>query len=335
MLMDPYLKHIERFNEQLTRHGLRTGNLDVLRRRASDTVILVGMGGSALPGEIVNAAAAELGLRHTVIIWKDYGLPRVSHHHRSPLYIFTSFSGNTEETLSGLSEFLKMPGTKHGARTAVIATGGALLRIAQKNGLPYITFPAGDLTPRQASGKMFYAISELLFAARLIARRPREFTHLSPAKWKRPGRALARRLNRKLIHIYTQTADWYLGYFWKIKFNESAKVPAFNNVVPEMNHNELVGFTRSPFSAAALFLKNPDAHARVAKRYRVNERLIRAQRADVITLPITGKTRLERTWNTIMYADWTTYALAKLRNVDPKETDIIDGPRGLKAAMRR
>ena len=208
--MDSYLKHIERFNEQLTRRGLAAGNMDVLRRKKFDTVILVGMGGSALPGEIVNAAARELGLRHTVIVWKDYDLPRVSHHHRSPLYIFTSFSGNTEETLSGLRTFLKAPGTKRGSRAAVIATGGALFRLARANGLPFITFPAGDLTPRQASGRMFYAISELLFAARLIARRPPEFTHLRPLLWKRRGTELARRLNRKLIVIYTQTADHYL-----------------------------------------------------------------------------------------------------------------------------
>lgn len=332
--MDPYLKHIERFNAQLTRRGLVTGNMDALRRKKSDTVILVGMGGSALPGEIVNAVAHELGLRHTVIVWKDYGLPRVSHHHRSPLYIFTSFSGNTEETLSGIREYLKMPGTKHGARAAVIATSGELLRLAQKNNLPYITFPAGDLTPRQASGKMFYAISELLFAARLIARRPQEFTHLRPSQWKRRGTELARRLNRKLIVIYTQTADHYLGYLWKIKFNESSKVPAFNNVIPEMNHNELVGFTKPNSPAAALLLVHKTTHQRVQKRFRVTARLLERHGVSALPIPFTGKTKLEETWNTIMYADWTSYALAKLRRVDPRETDVIDGPKGLKAAMR-
>ncbi len=335
MSVEPYLKHIERFNEQLTRRGLVSVGLDGLRRRASDTVILAGMGGSALPGEIVNAVAEELGLRHTVIIWKEYGLPRVSHHHRSPLYIFTSFSGNTEETLSGLREFLKTSRARSGARAAVITTGGELLRIAKANRIPYITFPAGDLTPRQASGKMFYAISELLFAARLIARRPPEFTHLRPLLWKRRGYELARRLNRKLIVIYTGTADHYLGYFWKIKFNESAKVPAFNNVIPEMNHNELVGFTRPNSPAAALLLEHPNAHVRVKKRFRVSARLLSRQGVTALLMPFVGKSKLEETWNTIMFADWTTYALAKLRRVDPRETEIIDGPQGLKAAMRK
>ena len=333
--MDPYLRHIERFNEQLTRRGLVTANLDVLRRKRFDTVILVGMGGSALPGEVVNAASYELGLRHTVIVWKDYGLPRVSHHHRSPLYIFTSFSGNTEETLSGLREFLKTPRVKRTARAAVIATGGALLRLARANGLPVITFPAGDLTPRQASGRMFYAISELLFASRLTIRRPQEFTHLRPSLWKRRGYELARRLNRKLIVVYTQTIDYYLGYLWKIRFNESAKVPAFNNIIPEMTHNEIVGFTKPNLPTAALLLAHPTSHTRVQKRFQVTARLLRQEGVAAIPIPLTGRTRLEETWNTIMYADWTSYALAKLRRVDPRETEIIDGPKGLKAAMRR
>ncbi|MEY4731274.1 MAG: hypothetical protein RL681_220 [Candidatus Parcubacteria bacterium] len=308
-------------------------NVDVLKRTRPDAVVLIGMGGSALPGEVVNAISDELGLRHTVIIWKDYGLPHVSHHHRCPLYVFVSFSGNTEETLSGFKELLQKRGMKTKAQIAVIATGGELLRIARKKNLPYITFPAGDLTPRQATGRMFYAIGELLFAARLIIRRPHEFTHLRPAQWKRRGYELARRLNRNLIVIYTQTADHYLGYFWKIKLNETAKVPAFNNVVPEMNHNELVGFTRSPLkNTAALFLQNADMYARVSKRYAINKRLLSGYDVNALVLPIPGKTKLERTWNAILYADWTSYALAEMNNTDPRETRIIDK---LKAAMKK
>jgi glucose/mannose-6-phosphate isomerase len=333
--MDSYLRNILCFNEQLSPRGLAAERLERLRRSRPDAVILIGMGGSALAGEIVLGARTELGLRATPVVWKDYGLPPLSNSYHRPLYIFVSFSGNTEETLSGLKQLLKHRGQKIENRIAVVATGGELLRFARAKKLPHIAFSAGDLTPRQATGKLFYAISELLFAARLIGRKPQEFTHLRPTQSKRQGQTLARRLKRKLIVIYTTTADQYLGYFWKIRFNETAKTPAFNNVLPEMTHNEFVGFSERRFPAAALMLVPKNVRGRMAKRFQVTKRLLEGRGVDAMNVPLTGRTKLEAIWKTIVLADWSAYALAKLSKADPGETDIIDGPEGLKAQMRK
>jgi glucose/mannose-6-phosphate isomerase len=330
--MDSYLKNIIRVNEQFTTRGLAGENLSRLRNAGSDILVICGMGGSALAGSIIAGVADEIGLRVPVIIWKDYGIPKLPKYAKRPFYIFVSFSGNTEETLSGLAATRK---TSNKGHVAIIATGGHLLRSARAKSLPLVTFSAGDLTPRQSSGRMYYAIVQLLLAARLITRKPQDLTGLRPIGSKRQGYALARRLRGKLIVIYTQTADKYLGYLWKIKFNESSKVPAFNNVLPEMNHNELVGFEKPPFPAAALMLLNKNAHGRVEKRFRVTERLLQNENVTVIKILLAGRTKLEQTWKTIMLADWASYALAKLNGVDARETDIIDGPRGLKASMRK
>ncbi len=322
--MDSYLQNIIRFNEQLTHRGLQSERLASLAKLRPDAVVVCGMGGSALAGDIIQGIRDELGLSVPVIVHKDYGLPRISPSHKKPLYIFISFSGNTEETLSGLKQAIKGQRSKVKGQIGVITTDGELLRIARAKNLALISFPAGGLTPRQASGRMLYAISELLLAARLILRRPKEYTALKPVQMKRSGYALARRLKNKLIVIYSDERDRYLGYLWKIKFNETAKTPAFADTIPEMNHNELVGFEKKLFPAAALILEESTDTKQLKKRITINKKILAAHGVQPIKIPLTGKTRLERTWRTIMLADWTSYALAELRHIDPHETRIID-----------
>ena len=327
--MEPYLRNNLRFNEQLTTKGLASGNLEHLRGANIDTLVLVGMGGSALAGEILRGVAHEIGLHLPVVIWKDYDLPKLSASHKKPFYVFASFSGNTEETLSGLKALLK---AKKKVPIGVVATGGELLRLARENNISWVSFPPSDLTPRQSTGRMFYSVIELLRSARLITKRVPEFTTLKPLQWKRSGSVLARRLKRKLIVIYSEAADQYLGYLWKIKFNETAKVPAFNNVLPEMNHNEIVGFEQRTFPTVALMLTEEVQKPRLHKKFQVTEYLLHGHGIEVIRIPVSGKTKLERTWKTIMFGDSASYALAELNHTDPAETRIITR---LKAAMRK
>ena len=325
--MQPYEQVIREFNTQLSPAGLRVSFSNTLRGARPDGIVIVGMGGSVLAGEILRAAKAEVGLKLPVYVWRDYGLPENTDFRR-PLYIFMSFSGNTEETISGLKFLLK----RGRSRITVITAGGELQRLARRYRLPLVEFEPGILTPRQAIGIMFYSLIEILRRVGLTLK-VSSFTRIKPPSLRGIGKALAARLHGRLITIYTDHAHRALGYIWKIKFNETAKTLAFANVVPEMNHNELVGFEKLKTSMAALFLlDNTSRSPRLKKRFRLNQLLLRSRGVRVITLPLKGKSFLEKTWRAIILADWTAYFLAKLNRVDPAKTAVIDE---LKARMKQ
>jgi len=322
--MDSFEKVIREFAGQLTYRGLTTERLNKLAGGQFDAVVVVGMGGSGLAGEILRCRRAAVGLKLPVFLWKDYGLPELAAWGvRSPLYVFVSFSGNTEETLSGLG---KLP---RGAKAAVLAAGGQLIALARRQGLAVITFNGAGLTPRQATGRMFYGLIEILHASRLIPRRiPAGVNLTSPFNLRARGQKLARSLHRRLTAIYTDEANRDLGYIWKIKLNETAKTPAFANIVPEMNHNEIVSYEK-PVAPTAVILMH-SAPGRLKKRFDIFGQVLRKYGARVETIDLTGR-GLDRVWNALILAEWTTFFLAKLNKVDPSAVKIVER---LKALMR-
>lgn len=324
--MDSFRKNILQFNQQLVFNHLKFRNAEKLRQQKNkkiDGLIICGMGGSGLAGEILKGVQKEIGLSLPIIIWKDYNLP--NHSFKNPLIIFVSFSGNTEEALSGLELFLK----RKVGTAAIVTTGGELKGLGDEHSLPMLIFPAGDLTPRQSVGSIFYGLVTILQVAGFSLKVPK-FTDIDPRTFEALGKDLARKFLGKFVVIYTDEYHRYLGYIWKIKFNETAKTPAFNNVLPEMNHNEIVGFDRKQFIVAALFLSDK-THRRTEKRFILTQKLLKEKRVSVLNLKLSGRNELEKTWRTIILADWTTYFLAKLNRVDPSETNTIDK---LKKMMR-
>jgi len=323
--MDAYEKNILTSGAQLDPKNLSLHRLEKLSRSHADGIVICGMGGSGLAGEIVRAASDELGLKTPIVISKKYGLPK--HTFKRPLFIFVSFSGNTEETVSGLTELLKHKTSHLKPRIAIVTTGGTLLKLGEAKKLAMVSFPAGVLTPRQSIGTMFYALCELLHAANLMPRAER-FPHFNPAAYRAAGMKLAKKLFNRLIIIYTGDRHRYLGYIWKIKFNETAKVQAFNNVLPEIDHNELTAFDApargARFKTAALFLHRKNLTGRIAKKFTITKRLLKARSVSVIELPFDGKSELEKTWRTIVLADWTSYFLGKLNGIPTAEFNIVN-----------
>ena len=315
--MDNYRKNIEEFPEQLSSRGLLSSHFEKLSHTKPEHIVIAGMGGSGLAGEIVKDFKKELGITLPITIWKDYSLPEIKGR---TLCIFSSFSGNTEETLSGFREALR--GRKKFS-VAVLTTGGELERLARQKKVPLLTFRAGTLTPRQSTGKMFYGLIEILRSTRISVNVPL-LPKISAKKFERPAKALSHKLKQRLIHIYTDQKHKSLGYIWKIKFNETAKTSAFANVMPEMNHNETVSFEKPRFKSAALFIEDNDVNARVLTRFALTEKLLKARGVAVHRLKLQGKNEFEKIWGTLILADWTSYFLAKLTGADPRETKIID-----------
>ncbi len=319
--MDYLEKNIAGFGRQLTEKNITGSHLEKLSGLRADGIVILCIGGSARPGEMMSAVRKEIGLNLPVVVWKDYGLPDLAsgYNIKKPLYICVSFSGDTEEPLSGFKMLLK----KKGVRLAAVTSGGELKRLARKHRIPLASFPAGDLTPRQALGIMFYGLTKLLKAAGLKVKIKDFSKEIDADDLREEGKKIASRLKNKTVVIYTDEPHRHLGYIWKIKLNETAKNPAFNNVLPEMDHNEITGFDGGKFKGAAIFIESASS-PRMKKKFKLTEKLLGDRGIRVIKLKLSGKTEIERAWKMMVLADWTSYFLAKLNGVPEKEFNIIN-----------
>ena len=310
-------KNISEFGKQLTEKNITGFNLKKLSGVRPDGIVIVGIGGSTLVGDVLKGIQEEIGLSLPIVVWKDYGIPK--HWFKKPLYVFISFSGNTEEPLSGFTALLK----KREKLMAVVASGGKLKDWSLAGKIPLVSFSAGNLAPRQTTGIMFYGLTRILKAAGLKVKIKDFSKEADFGSFRNEGKRIASRLKDKIVVIYTDEPHRHLGYIWKIKINETAKSPAFNNVLPEMDHNEITGFDGGKFNGAAIFIESSFS-PRMKKRFKLTEKLLKERGLRIIELKLTGKTEIEKTWNMMVLADWASYFLAKLNGVPEEEFNIVN-----------
>ncbi len=319
--MDSYQKNIISSPSRLSKKGLESENLFVLRGARPDGIIICGMGGSGLAGMILRYSRKDTGLDLPVFSWRNYELPEMQEFGlKHPLYIFTSFSGNTEETVSAYHLAQK----KRSLTIAVIATGGKLLQLAEKNHSPLVRFPAEDLTPRQGVGRMFYALIQILQAAKLISQKEFDYRHMDARKEMSLGRSLAKKIFNRTAVIYTDREHEDLGYLWKITINETGKQPAFLNVLPEMHHNEISGFEKNINPFVALLLYPPKLSPAMRKRFAVTHRMLSELGVPIVEINLSYKNKLEQVWRKLMLTEWVGYYLAQMHKADPAATPTVD-----------
>lgn len=219
-----------------------------------DRVLICGMGGSAFPGDLVAVHAQSVGLE--VRIHRDYDLSRCVLGTRT-LVIASSYSGETEETLSAYED-----ARRRGLRVVALGSGGELQRRALEHGVPFVRLqkPSAHFQPRAAMGYFFGALLRVLQNAGLLTDVDPLLTHIAGALRRDTTAAVTAAALRDALrdripviyapHPFAETA----ARIAKIKLNENAKMPAFYAALPELNHNELVGFTSltGPFSAVLL-----------------------------------------------------------------------------------
>jgi len=318
--MNGYEKNIISFNRQLGFADLSEKNAGQLKKYPRpDGIVLIGMGGSALPGEVLKNLGSEIFLKMPVLVWKNYGLPKINF--KNPFFIFVSFSGNTEETLSGLKKLLAK---KNRPAIGAITTGGKLKELAERHNLPLVSFPAGDLTPRASLGYLYHSVIKLLKISfpdiRLV-----DFPKLiRPESQKKEAKNLAKKLKNKIPLIYTDNENSHLGYIWKINFNETAKQPAFTNVIPELAHNEITAFEDKHFNFFVIFLEDKLADPRIIKKTASVKKLLKSEKIPLESVKLLGKNQEEKTWNAVILSYLTSFYLAKAKRVDPIETNFID-----------
>ncbi len=316
--MNAYLRNALRFNRQLSLDVIRTER-KLKAQTKPDAVVVVGMGGSGLAGELLQKLTPYVKLAVPVIPWKNFGFPHLPYA-KHPLYLFVSFSGNTKEVLDGITRLLR---AKRGATVGVVTAGGKLEAIARERELPTATFQAGGLEPRQATGLLFYGCLTLLRHVWNSVEAPDLRTRIRPERLRGEAKRIARAIGSKGVAIIAEANEAHLAYYWKAHLNEAGKTFASWNVLPEANHNEIVGFELKLKNIITLFLAGNPKDKRAEKIREVTESAIRRFGNETITVQVPGKNPLERTMHSLALAGLTSIEVAGEKRVDPQETRII------------
>jgi len=320
--MENYLENTRRFASQLDPKALTGSRLAKLGGGKIDRVIVAGMGGSGLTGDLAEHFRDEIGIPVPVVAWKNYGVPKTRAKH--PFFIFVSFSGRPAETVSGLKEALRMKPRPLIAVVTAKGSPGELRQIAMRESLPLVTFPGGGLTPREAIGYAWGAVSKLLHAQFPKVREQKPIRGLNLGMEERRARALAKRIRGTVPLVYTDHPFAAVGYVWKICLNETGKSPAFQAVLTELNHNEIAGFETKLARFTALFLDHPGTRPEVREASGRTAKALAHAGVKVVRVPLLGSTFTERTWRGIVLAHFTSYFLALSNKKDPVQTKVID-----------
>ena len=292
-----------------------------LKPAEADGVMICGMGGSAIGGDL---AAAALGERCTLplLTIRGYELPPWT----TPewMVVCSSFSGETEETLACMEAAKTL-----GARRIVATTGGQLADLAREDGIPVIGLPAALPAPRAAVGYMFAVAAE----AAALAGAPRIHTEIDAAAAQLEGsreslleraEKIAARLDGTVPVIYGADLTVPAARRWKAEINENAKAPAFWAELPEADHNELSGWTEAEGVFSAVFLRDPDQHPREQRRIELTAEVVASAAAEVVQVAVAGDTRTERLLATVMLGDLVSLFLAAHRSLDPTPIETIE-----------
>ncbi|TET39380.1 MAG: bifunctional phosphoglucose/phosphomannose isomerase [Dehalococcoidia bacterium] len=296
---------------------------------AVEKVVILGMGGSAIGGDLVSALALEEG--PPVLVHRDYDLPFVD---EGTLVIASSYSGNTEETLSSFAKALQTP-----AKKLAITTGGRLKTLAEERGTPVFCFQY-LAEPRAAFGYIFFSLLGLFRKLGLISIESKDIdetirvleglsTRLDKGAPLNTNQAkqLATKLFGRLVLVYGAGILSKVAFRWKTQINENSKTSAFYECFPELDHNAVVGYRFPSWLAEKAFvvmLRSPSLHPRTLIRYKVTAEILADARMAHEVVEAEGESPLSQIMSAVLLGDYVSYYLAMLNNVDPSPVAVID-----------
>jgi glucose/mannose-6-phosphate isomerase len=294
------------------------------------SITISGMGGSALPGNVLrvfvnNVLKNSEKKRLPIFHCRSYTLPPEAYE--DSLNIICSYSGNTEETISSFQEALD-----NNLACIGISNGGKLEEMCKENDIPHvkIPYPYDNFQPRMATGYFVFTIFQILINLNLIDDVSDDILATAKglkdkiAALESKGKELAKKLVGKTPIVYTTTMLKPLAMIWKIKINENAKTPAFYNFFPELNHNEMVGFTNPQAKFFFILLHDKDAHSQISKRFGVTAELMKKNGMECEMIEVEGDSVLEKIFTTLYLGDWTSYYLALEYGQDPTPVDMVE-----------
>ncbi len=291
-------------------------------------IVICGMGGSAIAGDFVKNLFSD-NLPVPIIVCRDYEVPRFVSG--QTLVIISSYSGNTEETISAFRDAL---GQK--AVILSLSTGGMIADLSQQRNLQNIFLPSG-LQPRQAIGYSFTILTGLIHylyyghVAQADISEAENYLKKKKMVWSDAGSSnplvrAAEAMTHLPVMIYASEPMFAAALRLKGQISENAKLLAFANTIVEMNHNEIVGWQTidadSINNFSAILLRDTKDHPQVIKRFEIIQDIL-GKKSQVFVFQSEGRSKFTRFVSLIYLGDWLSYYLALVREQDPTPVDII------------
>ena len=284
-------------------------------------VIICGLGGSGIGGTL----AKEILFDEAIVpieVLKSYSLP--SYADEQTLVICSSYSGNTEETLECYSLAQKKK-----TKIVCITSGGALLEMAKKDGNDFIVVPGG-MPPRSCLGFSLTQLFHILSYYQLAPQKSVDIEETAETLQREQetiihdAHNIAKKISSKLPVIYSTALFEGIAIRLRQQLNENAKILCWHHVVPEMNHNELVGWSHAYPDMAVILFKDKDENPRNRLRMEFCKKIFNKYAAEIIEIPSKGKSTVEKTIYWIHLGDWVSLFLSEIRNVDAMDIRVID-----------
>jgi len=320
MLMKDYISDFSNHLIEAIKIGenkaLKNKNLNI------NNVLIAGLGGSGIGGSIIaDVFAPQINI--PILISKDYSIPNFVN--KNTLVIASSYSGNTEETIYAVKKALKM-----NAEVAIITSGGMLKEIAEKNNLNKIYIPGGH-PPRAMFGYSFtqlfyllnhYNVIDLSFVAEF--KKSISLLVKNEKNIKDDALVLAKNLYKKTPVIYVAHGFEGVATRFRQQLNENSKMLCWHHVIPEMNHNELLGWRVNVDNLAVVFFRNELDNKRNKIRIEINKEVVKKHTKDVYEVISRGDSVIQNTLYHIHFGDWVSWYLSELNDVDAIEIDVIN-----------
>lgn len=319
MINPKYYSDIKKFHKQFA-EGKELAK-DLFISGEFNRIIVCGMGGSSLYVELLNDFLAEdEDIKLRIEANRGYSLP--NNCDEKTLFIVASYSGNTEETLTNLEEIQQKRFSY-----VVFCSGGKLLERARKADVSIYLIPEGT-QPRLSTGYFIAGVLSLLENCGLVSGKLEEAikaaSKISSGLEEEKTKSLAKSLFGKVPVIYTTSENSSFGRIAKIKFNENVKIQAFHNYFPELNHNEMVGFTNLVMTPYFLILESKFCNSQNKKRIVAFSELMKEKNLAVEVLRMPGESIFAEILNAYYFIDHLTYYLAEEYGIDPEPVEMVE-----------
>ena len=315
---------ISRFTEQLE-EALDIGRNASIRPLDGEVshVFVAGLGGSGIGADFVSTFIDDkAGVPY--LVGKQYDIP--AYIGKNSLCFASSYSGNTEETLSSVEQILKT-----GARLICFASGGKLIDIAKERDLDYIEVPGNWPSPRACLGYSLVGQLSVLTKLGLAQDQVLRDIESSIALLRKESDDIKQRAESVAGFIFGKTPVIYgtdrlspMCVRFRQQINENAKALCWHHIIPEMNHNELVGWRDKRDDLAVIYFRSNDDHPRNKVRIDINKEIIGNCTGTIIELYAKGSSLIEQSMYLVHLGDWISWYLAQMRGMDAVEVKVID-----------
>ena len=283
------------------------------------TVTFCGMGGSGIVGDIAKSWMEHRGCKVPSVSYRGYGLPNCVRGEEH-LVVCTSYSGNTEETISNFEEAIERQAT-----VVCISSGGKLEELAKSSGVLHLKIPEG-FAPRYALGYMLSRVLAILGIDREEIEDAKENLKASYEDIKSKGEEIAQKLYGYIPVMYATPLTEVCAFRWKTQINENSKTQAYYASLPEIHHNEVVGLENAEIRGKCAFVVmfDPKDHDRVRRRVDITIKLLKDLGIVPIAIGGDGNSYLSRVLHLIHIGDWMSYYLAGKYGFEPLPVKTID-----------